>query len=152
MFKKISDLLDDSTTLKMIVRKLDDGTLSVTAEPIPSKGIAPIFAPLVVSGTPEELDAEFDTILESHTVIRSSLISQVEEVKANMAESVKNATEQAKAASGSKQRVIGQTKSAGASEEGLEEGEDVEEAFGAAGVTSIKSAKSGATLSSIELF
>ena len=151
MFKKISDLLDDSTTLKMIVRKLDDGTLSVTAEPIPSKGIAPIFAPLVVSGTPEELDAEFDTILESHTFTRSSLISQVEEVKANMAESVKNATEKAKAASG-KKSVIGQTKSAGASAEELEDGEDVEEAFGAAGVTSIKSAKSGATLSSIELF
>jgi len=153
MFRQINDLLNATTTMKMLILKQEDGTLSVTAEPIPSQGKMPLFAPLVVSGTPEELNDGFAAILAEHTIVRASMIDQLEAAKVEMAESVKAATEKLKAP---KKKGAGAAQ-AGAAELG-EESEEVKEAFTSAGVTSkttpLKKAtgKSSPAQSSIDLF
>ena len=156
MFSQIHDLLNATTTMKILILKQEDGTLSVTAEPIPSQGKMPMFAPLVVSGTPEELNEGFAAILADHTNGRASMIDQLEAVKAEMAESVKAATEKLK---NPKKKTGGAAKaSTGEPGELEEESEEVREAFSSAGVTSkttpIKTAngKSGPAQSSIDLF
>ena len=153
MFRQINDLLNATTTMKILILKQEDGTLSVTAEPIPSQGKMPLFAPLVVSGTPEELNEGFAAILAEHTIVRASMIDQLEAAKVEMAESVKAATDKLKAP-----KKKGAGAGSGAAGEQDEEGEDVKEAFTSAGVTSkttplkTGTGKSSPAQSSIDLF
>jgi PRTRC genetic system protein E len=85
MFKALQALLAACASITQTMALNSDGTITVTIIPKATKGgdgNASLNTPLCLTGTPEELDAEFVNILTSYTAKRTSLAEQLESTAA----------------------------------------------------------------------
>lgn len=80
MFVALQTLLATVASITTSMVANEDGTITVTVMPKAKKdgGNAALNTPLSLTGTAEELDAEFATLLASYTTKRSSLAEQLE--------------------------------------------------------------------------
>lgn len=92
-FQNLKPLLEGGAQLAVTIVPIQDGTLTVIVMPS-SKGTkdAALATPLSLTGTAEELDAEFATLLSSYVGARKSLIEQVE-ATTTVLEAAKNASQ-----------------------------------------------------------
>lgn len=96
MFKEIAPIAK-TTDLTFIVKTVGETDLSVILLPKTKEGAhEALSAPLVLTGSPEELDEKLPTILTEYCKERLSLEETLEETKAYMAAAKKDAEETAK--------------------------------------------------------
>jgi PRTRC genetic system protein E len=80
MFQELQALIQSSESIVLTMAKASEGRITVTVLP-KSKQDAnepKLATPLQLTGTPEELDQEFGTLLTSYTEIRATLAEQAE--------------------------------------------------------------------------
>ena len=85
MFTALKTLLAQVVSLAVSMVANEDGTITVTVIPKakqPGDANASLNTPLVLTGTAEELDAEFVNLLASYTSKRVSLAEQLEATEA----------------------------------------------------------------------
>jgi len=97
MFTALQTLLATVAGITLSIMANDNGTLTVTLVPKPKKegGEAALNTPLSLTGTPEELDAEFANIVTSYTSKRQSLAEQLEATTAILEAAQKDASKKA---------------------------------------------------------
>ncbi len=81
MFKSILPLLAGCTSLSLIIVPGDNDELTVSVIPLADKEskVDPVInTPVSLTGTAEELDAKFASLLATHTANRASLEEQLE--------------------------------------------------------------------------
>lgn len=92
-FQNLKPLLEGGAQLAVTIVPIQDGTLTVIVMPSSTGNKdAALATPLSLTGTPEELDAEFATLLSSYVGARKSLIEQVE-ATTTVLEAAKNASQ-----------------------------------------------------------
>ena len=97
-FKSMQTLLTQVVSLSTSMVENEDKTITVTVIPKAKKegeANASLNTPLVLTGTAEELDAEFANLLASYTGKRSSLAEQLEATEAVLEAAKKEATKKA---------------------------------------------------------
>jgi PRTRC genetic system protein E len=79
MFAELKTLLDSCSSVSIILANGTDDTVNVTVIPKVKDGQnAVLSTPLALSGTLEDMDAEFAQIVSSYTAKRTSLSEQLE--------------------------------------------------------------------------
>jgi len=121
MFVALQTLLATVAGITLSIIANDNGTITVTLIPKAKKegGEAALNTPLSLTGTPEELDAEFANILTSYTAKRQSLAEQLEATEAIMEAAKKESSKKA-----SKVVAKGKGAAAGSSEKASEPKDD----------------------------
>ena len=95
LFKGIEGLLSDKVTLQLTIEKLDEANMTVMVYPKYTNAdddVQKEIKPIVISGTAEELDANFVTVLSAATDISKEFESSIEEFKKSLEEAKKKAT------------------------------------------------------------
>ena len=92
-FKTLYPLIKDNAFVSVTLSVQPDGLLAVTVTPGSSKaGTGGIKVPLGLSGTPEELDAEFASLVGGYAASHKTLNEQLAATQAEMQAAVKQAT------------------------------------------------------------
>ena len=100
-FTALMGLLSSVDCLVVSLTSNSDGTITVFAQQKGGDITSPLNIGLPLTGTPEELDAEFSTLVAGYTAKRKSLTEQLEETNAILEASTKEASAKAvKALSG----------------------------------------------------
>lgn len=95
-FNSLNGLLANVSALNITLTSASDGQITVTVLPTPKKESAKALAtPLQLTGTPEELDAEFANLIAQTTATRKSLAEQLEAAEAVLAAAQKEASDKA---------------------------------------------------------
>ena len=124
MFQALQTLLAVCASLSVTLVSNANGTITVTVIPKSNKGSensAALNTPLSLTGTPEELDAEFVSILSKYTDSHKSLAEQLETTEAILEAAKKEAATKA-----TKAVTKGKTSGQATSEPDEEEVEEVE--------------------------
>ena len=92
-FKTLYPLIADNAYVAVTLSVQPDGLLAVTVTPSGAKaGTGGIKVPLGLSGTPEELDAEFASLVGAYAASRKTLNEQLATAQAEMQAAAKKAT------------------------------------------------------------
>ena len=92
-FKTLYPLIADNAYVSVTLSVQPDGLLAVTVTPSGAKvGTGGIKVPLGLSGTPEELDAEFASLVGAYAASRKTLNEQLATAQAEMQAAAKKAT------------------------------------------------------------
>ena len=89
MFAQLAPLVTGATTLAITVSRADSENLHVTVTPIPGKDDTlpqALNAPLSITGTPAELDADLPGVLARYVPVRANAAAALKKLEDDLAE------------------------------------------------------------------
>lgn len=126
MFAELKTLLDSCSSVSIILANSTDDTVNVTVIPKVKDGQnAVLSTPLALSGTLEDMDAEFAQIVSSYTAKRTSLSEQLEATQTILDAAKQDA---AKGLAESRKKLKPKMESSGSTEKGDDDDDDDDDA------------------------